>query len=88
MNVVDIILGGLIVFGLVRGFLKGLFLEIASLVALIAGIYGAIHFSYYIGDYLTEQVSWDEKYIKLTAFIISWKITYKSCRYGSFRILE
>jgi len=45
MNVLDIILGALLLFGLVRGFMKGLFVEVASLVALIAGVYGAIHFS-------------------------------------------
>lgn len=74
MNFIDIILGGLIVFGLVRGFLKGLFLEVASLVALIAGIYGAIHFSYFVGDYLTERLSWEERYINLTAFVVTFII--------------
>ncbi|WP_417443461.1 CvpA family protein [Joostella sp.] len=72
MNFIDIIIGGLILFGLVRGFMKGLFIEIASLIALVLGIYGAIHFSYFIGDYLKEQVSWDEKYISLTAFAITF----------------
>ncbi|MCB0383139.1 MAG: CvpA family protein, partial [Psychroserpens sp.] len=45
MAIIDIILGALLLFGLIRGFLKGLFVEVASLVALIAGVYGAIHFS-------------------------------------------
>ncbi len=72
MNFIDIVLGGLILFGLVRGLMKGLFVEVASLVALIAGIYGAIHFSYFVGDYLQERVSWDEKYINLTAFAITF----------------
>ena len=74
MNFIDIILGGLIVFGLVRGFMKGLFVEIASLVALIGGIYGAIHFSYFVGDYLVERLSWEEKYINLTAFAVTFII--------------
>ncbi|NER14333.1 CvpA family protein [Leptobacterium flavescens] len=74
MNFIDLILGGLILFGLVRGFIKGLFVEVASLVALIAGIYGAIHFSYFVGGYLAEQVDWDEKYINLTAFAITFII--------------
>jgi membrane protein required for colicin V production len=72
MNFIDIILGGLILFGLVRGFSKGLFVEAASLAALIAGIYGAIHFSYFVGNYLTEQLSWDEKYINLAAFALTF----------------
>lgn len=72
MNFIDIILGGMIVAGFVRGIMKGLFVEVASLVALIAGIYGAIHFSYYAGDFLSERFDWDEKYLNLAAFAITF----------------
>ena len=48
MNVFDIIIASLLLFGFVRGIMKGLFLEVASLVALIAGVYGSIHFSLYL----------------------------------------
>lgn len=68
MNVIDIILAALLLFGFVRGFLKGFFVEIASLIALVAGVYGAMHFSYFLGDWLHEKVSWSAKYISLTAF--------------------
>ncbi|MCD8431553.1 CvpA family protein [Tenacibaculum finnmarkense genomovar ulcerans] len=68
MNIFDIIIAVLLIFGFVRGILKGLFVEVASLVALIAGVYGAMHFSYFISDWLASSVSWDEKYISLTAF--------------------
>jgi membrane protein required for colicin V production len=68
MNIFDIIIAALLLFGFVRGFLKGLFVEVASLVALIGGVYGAIHFSYFIGDFLSESVSWTEEYISLAAF--------------------
>ena len=72
MSFIDIILGGLILYGLVKGLMKGIFVEIASLIALIAGIYGAIHFSYFAGDFLSTKVDWDEKYINLTAFAITF----------------
>ena len=65
MGVLDIILSVLLLFGLVRGFMKGLFVEVASLVALIAGVYGAIHFSYFAASFLESKVSWDEKYINI-----------------------
>ncbi|MGY0426880.1 MAG: CvpA family protein [Polaribacter sp.] len=68
MHIFDIIITALLIFGFVKGVLKGLFVEIASLVALIGGVYGAIHFSYFIADYLKEVVSWKEEYISLTAF--------------------
>lgn len=74
MAVIDIVLVALLGFGLIRGFFKGFFVEIASLVALIAGIYGAIHFSYYIADLLMERVEWNEKTINITAFAITFII--------------
>lgn len=68
MNTFDIIIAALLLFGFVRGLMKGLFVEVASLVAMVAGVYGAIHFSYFISDWLKNSVSWDEKYISLVAF--------------------
>ena len=72
MSFLDIILGLLLVWGLWRGLKNGLFIELASIIALIAGIYGAIHFSYYAGDYLSRQMDWEERYINLTAFVITF----------------
>lgn len=68
MNIFDIIIAALLIFGFVRGVMKGLFVEVASLAALICGVYGAIHFSYFIIDFLKEWVSWNEEYISLAAF--------------------
>ena len=68
MNIFDIVIAALLIFGFVRGVLKGLFVEVASLAALIGGVYGAIHFSYFIGDFLKEAVSWDQEYVSLAAF--------------------
>lgn len=68
MNIFDIVIAALLIFGFVRGVMKGLFVEVASLAALIGGVYGAIHFSYFIGDFLKEAVSWDQEYISLAAF--------------------
>jgi len=72
MNVLDIIILVLLVLGLINGFRKGLFVEVASLVALVAGIYGAIHFSNYAGDFLMEKVDWNEKTVNITAFAITF----------------
>ncbi|MGV6831933.1 MAG: CvpA family protein [bacterium] len=74
MTVIDIVLGALILFGLVRGFMKGLFVEVASLVALVAGVYGAIHFSNYAADFLTERVEWSTQTINITAFAITFVV--------------
>ena len=74
MALIDIILGALLLFGLIRGFMKGLFVEVASLVALIAGVYGAIHFSNFASDFLESSLDWDEKYINIVAFAITFVI--------------
>jgi len=74
MNVLDIALGALLLFGLVRGLMKGLFVEVASIVALIVGIYGAIHFSDFVAEFLESRVKWDEQYINITAFAITFII--------------
>lgn len=74
MTVIDIVLGGLILFGLVRGLMKGLFVEIASLAALILGIYGAIHFSDFAAEYLESKVEWTESTINIAAFAITFVI--------------
>lgn len=74
MALIDIILGALLLFGLIRGFMKGLFVEVASLVALIAGVYGAIHFSNFAADFLDSKLDWDEKYINIVAFAITFVI--------------
>jgi len=72
MAFLDIILGLLLAIGLWKGFKNGLFLELASIVALIAGIYGAIHFSYIAGDYISQRTTQNEQYINLAAFIITF----------------
>lgn len=74
MALIDIILGALLLFGLIRGFMKGLFVEVASLVALIAGVYGAIHFSDFAAEFLASKLDWDEKYINIVAFAITFVI--------------
>lgn len=72
MNTFDIVILVFLLYGFIRGLLKGLFVELASLIALIAGVYGAIHFSYFAGSYIENLTDWDEKYISITAFAITF----------------
>ena len=74
MSVLDIILGALLLFGLINGFLKGLFVEIAGLFALVLGVYGAIHFSNFAADILQSRFEWSEKTINITAFAITFVV--------------
>ena len=74
MSVLDIILGALLLFGIIRGFMKGFFVEVASFIALIAGVYGAIHFSNFAVTLLESRVDWNEKTVNITAFAITFVI--------------
>lgn len=74
MNTFDIVLTALLIFGFAKGLFKGLFVEVASLVALIAGIYGAIHFSNFTANLLSNYVDLDEKYLTLVSFAITFAV--------------
>jgi len=59
MNYLDIVLAIPLLWALYKGFTKGLVIEVASLIAIILGVYGAIHFSYFITNalHLTSSCS-------------------------------
>lgn len=74
MSIIDIVLGALLLFGFIRGIFKGLFVEIASLLALVLGVYGAIHFSYFVEDFLNPRVELNDKTMNIVAFAITFII--------------
>lgn len=74
MSIIDIILAALLLFGFVRGLFKGLFVEVASLLALVLGVYGAIHFSGFAAGFLEPKVDWNEKTINIVAFAITFVV--------------
>lgn len=68
MNALDLILGITLAIGFFRGLWKGFISEAASLLAVVLGVYGAIHFSFFIGDYLTKTSDWDKPTVQVVAF--------------------
>jgi membrane protein required for colicin V production len=68
MSFLDIVLGAFLLYALFKGMKNGLFIELASLLSLILGIYIAIKFSYMIREMLAGHVSWSAKYIEIIAF--------------------
>jgi len=68
MNYFDYILVCPVLYGLYRGFTKGLILELASLVALVAGIYGAMHFSSITFGYLNDVLEIEPSYLQLASY--------------------
>lgn len=53
MNYIDLTLGILLLYGCIKGFFKGFIIEVASLIALILGMVGALLFSTSVAKYIS-----------------------------------
>jgi membrane protein required for colicin V production len=71
MNFLDIVLGALLLFALIRGIRNGLFIELASLLSFFIGIYVAIKFSYIVGNALGDGLTSPSKTAKIIAFVLT-----------------
>jgi len=81
MNLLDIILGIILVLAFINGMKKGLFVTLASLIGLVLGVIGALYFSDFAAGYIFEWFNWSEQTVNITAraatfvaivIIISW----------------
>ncbi|MBC5840366.1 CvpA family protein [Flavobacterium sp. F-380] len=72
MGFLDIVLGVLLAYSLYKGIVNGLFVEIASLISLILGIYFAIKFSFLMRDALGGFLHWKPNTIQTIAFILTF----------------
>ena len=72
MSSIDITLAVIIGLAAWRGFKKGLFVELASLIGMVAGVYGAIYFSGFAAGLLEGVFDWRPKAINITAFAITF----------------
>lgn len=74
LNYLDIIIIVLVfVFG-VAGWRKGVILEVASLLGLGLGLYGAFHFSDYTAEKLVQWVEINPKYLGVISFIVTFLV--------------
>ncbi|CAC9972424.1 CvpA family protein [Flavobacterium panici] len=72
MSFFDIIVAALLVYSLYKGIKNGLFVEVASFISLLLGIYLAIKFSSLIAGMILKHVSWNPTNIQITAFILTF----------------
>ncbi len=70
MNIVDLILIIILAAAAIRGFVKGFFVEFASVAALVLGILCAMMFSVYMRNWLSGVLSWRLETIRTVAFLI------------------
>ena len=74
MGFLDIILGALLAYALYKGIRNGLFIELASLISLIVGIYVAIKFSSFMKGVLSGFVHWNPNTIQVVAFVLTFML--------------
>jgi len=72
MNYIDLFITVLLLFAAVRGFRKGFIIELASLAALILGIWGGIKFSDLTAELITKYTGFRSEYLSIIAFIITF----------------
>ena len=72
MGVLDIIFIIPIIWLAYKGFSKGLIIELATLAALVLGIYASLHFSYLTADFLKDNFEMNQKYLGILSFIITF----------------
>jgi membrane protein required for colicin V production len=72
MEYLDFILAIPLIWGAFMGFKKGLILELASIVALVLGIYCSIKFSDLTADYLNSYFEINANWIGLISFLVTF----------------
>ena len=68
MNYIDIILCIPLVWGVYKGFTKGLIVEIATFIAFGLGVWGAIKCSGFLGNQMKTSFHWNSPYLPVIAF--------------------
>lgn len=71
-HILDIIVALPLIWGLYKGFRKGFVIEVATLAALLAGIYGAVRFSDEMAVLIREQWAIDDRYMPILAFALTF----------------
>jgi membrane protein required for colicin V production len=72
MSFFDIVLGGFLCYSFYKGIRNGLFVELASLLSLILGIYIAIKFSSVVKDFISVWLHWNPYTVQIFAFILTF----------------
>ena len=74
MNWIDLIIVVILILSVIMGFINGLIKEVASLAALILGIWGAIKFSGFTAGRLYDYFDITGHYIGIISFLITFVI--------------
>ncbi len=69
MNIIDIVLVIILVVAGINGFVKGLFVELASIASLFLGIWAAVEFSGLVQHWLSKYFDWSADILHVASFI-------------------
>lgn len=72
MNTIDIVLGLIFVIAFFLGFQKGFLRVLASLIGLVAGVYGAMFFSGYVRVHMERWFHWSGDITYAVSFLITF----------------
>ncbi len=71
MNWIDLVIIALLLFGAIQGFIDGVIIGIAGLAALVLGIWGAIHFSWWTADKMSAWFDLQAWWVGIASFAIT-----------------
>ncbi len=72
MNYIDLVLGIILILAAIQGFRKGFIVELASLAAIVLGIWGAIKFSDWTADFITDTTGYRSDSMSTIAFVVTF----------------
>lgn len=72
MNYIDVVFGIILIIAAIQGFRKGLIVGLASVAALVLGIWGAIKFSDWTAGFITDITGSQSKSLTTIAFIVTF----------------
>lgn len=74
MNVLDIIIGIILIVFAVKGLVKGVINEVVSLIAIVIGLYGAFYCSDITANYLKDIIDIKPEYLSTVALLITFAL--------------
>lgn len=87
MNYIDIVLCIPLLWGLYKGFTRGIIIEAASIISLGLAIWGGVKFHNFLTGYIHQHLNWDSKYLPIISFAIIF-LGVLLVVYGIAKLLE
>lgn len=81
MNILDLIIGIILIIFALSGLRKGLIVEAFNLASYIIGVYGAMYFSEVVSNKLSDAIHVNPEYMMLIAFILTFIVFLIIVRY-------